>query len=488
MTGTLYILWIWLFGGLIDNETLDNNKFVVASVAFPIPLIVQLGVLMSSIGAGLQSLTGAPQLLQTIVEDDVLPGLGWLRFTKGEESKKMKEKAKLQETARTTMTATRARAMSAGSAGDAGVSAGAGAGAGAAPSSAGADVEAGSTAEAITVEDVQASADEVAEQPKGAGWKAVWLTWAIASLPCLAGNLDHITPFVTIMFLMMYATVNFACFLLVYLGTPNFRPTFKYFHWSLSLLGMVVCIVLMFVAVIWWQAIIVIFIAALLYKLVQYHARHTTGTWGDWGDSLTALHMQQATSNLLALRGKPVHPKNWRPQLLVLARLNDDGVPEKPALISFAAQLKQRKGLSIVATAVPGNLTSPEDRFAADQQQRQLESFMQVFSLDGFAKVLVADNPDLSLPELVQNSGLGALEPNAVVMGWPAVWREDPDKTERFVGLLNGIKNVGKSLIVMKGVSVCGCLVVWLYVAVGMWVCRVCVCVFAPHDLCPRTC
>ena len=40
-----------------------------------------IGALLSSIGAGLQSLTGAPRLLQSIAADDVIPKFG--RFAKG---------------------------------------------------------------------------------------------------------------------------------------------------------------------------------------------------------------------------------------------------------------------------------------------------------------------------------------------------------------------------------------------------------------------
>ena len=47
----------------------------------------------------------------------------------------------------------------------------------------------------------------------------------------LIGNLDEITPIITMFFLMCYGFVNLACALQTLLRTPNWRPRFKYYHW-----------------------------------------------------------------------------------------------------------------------------------------------------------------------------------------------------------------------------------------------------------------
>ena len=57
-----------------------------------------------------------------------------------------------------------------------------------------------------------------------------------------SGNLDHITPLATMCFLLMYAGINCCCFLLGFIQAPGFRPTFKYFHWSVSLVGCLWCL------------------------------------------------------------------------------------------------------------------------------------------------------------------------------------------------------------------------------------------------------
>ena len=59
---------------------------MVANIAWPHPKVVEIGSLLSTIGAGLQPLTGAPRLLQAIATDGIIPFLAPFRIqsAKGE--------------------------------------------------------------------------------------------------------------------------------------------------------------------------------------------------------------------------------------------------------------------------------------------------------------------------------------------------------------------------------------------------------------------
>ena len=48
---------------------------IIGNVAFPHPKVIEVGSLLSTFGAGLQSLTGAPRLLQSIAKDGIIPFL-----------------------------------------------------------------------------------------------------------------------------------------------------------------------------------------------------------------------------------------------------------------------------------------------------------------------------------------------------------------------------------------------------------------------------
>lgn len=48
---------------------------MAGNIAWPHPKVVEIGALLSTIGAGMQSLTGAPRLLQAIAKDGIIPFL-----------------------------------------------------------------------------------------------------------------------------------------------------------------------------------------------------------------------------------------------------------------------------------------------------------------------------------------------------------------------------------------------------------------------------
>lgn len=56
------------------GEALQGN-LVIGMLAWPSPWVIVIGSFFSTCGAGLQSLTGAPRLLQAIARDGIVPFL-----------------------------------------------------------------------------------------------------------------------------------------------------------------------------------------------------------------------------------------------------------------------------------------------------------------------------------------------------------------------------------------------------------------------------
>lgn len=52
-----------------------SRNLVVGTLAWPSPWVIVIGSFFSTCGAGLQSLTGAPRLLQAIAKDNIIPFL-----------------------------------------------------------------------------------------------------------------------------------------------------------------------------------------------------------------------------------------------------------------------------------------------------------------------------------------------------------------------------------------------------------------------------
>jgi len=65
----------------------------------------------------------------------------------------------------------------------------------------------------------------------------------------------------------------------------------------------------------------------------------------EWGDGLRGVALSAARFSLLRLEEGPPHTKNWRPQILVLAKMNDKLNVKHKKMFQLASQLKAGKGI-----------------------------------------------------------------------------------------------------------------------------------------------
>ncbi|XP_003744033.1 solute carrier family 12 member 6 [Galendromus occidentalis] len=371
-TSIVYLAGVFLFGLAFDNTFIRDKvgasvggQLAVAQLAYPDPMVVVVGSLLSTIGAGLQSLTGAPRLLQAIAKDGVIPVLNPMAVSSS----------------------------------------------------------------------------------RGEPVRALLLTAFISELGILIGNLDYIAPILTMFFLMCYMFVNLACTLQSLLRTPNWRPRFKYYHWSLSLVGALLCLVVMFLSS-WYYALAAMAIAGIVYKYIEYR-----GAEKEWGDGLRGLALSAARFSLLRLEEGPPHTKNWRPQVLVLCKLDNDYMPEHRKMITFASQLKAGKGLTIVASVLEGDY----QKMAAEAQasKQSLKRVIREEKVKGFAQVVVSTNVVSSIGHMIQTAGLGGLKHNTVVLGWPYGWRQSPDDRawKVFIETIRNVASSKNALLVPKNIQ-----------------------------------
>ncbi|XP_036126087.1 solute carrier family 12 member 6 isoform X6 [Molossus molossus] len=235
--------------------------------------------------------------------------------------------------------------------------------------------------------------------------------------------------------------------LVTLLRTPNWRPRFRYYHWTLSFMGMSICLALMFISS-WYYAIVAIVIAGMIYKYIEYQ-----GAEKEWGDGIRGLSLSAARFALLRLEEGPPHTKNWRPQLLVLLKLDEDLHVKHPRLLTFASQLKAGKGLTIVGSVIVGNfLENYGEALAAEQTIKHL---MEAEKVKGFCQLVVAAKLKEGISHLIQSCGLGGMKHNTVVMGWPNGWRqsEDARSWKTFIGTVRVTTAAHLALLVAKNIS-----------------------------------
>lgn len=285
---------------------------------------------------------------------------------------------------------------------------------------------------------------------RGEPVRCLCFTFAIAELGILIAFLDYVAPIVTMFFLMCYGFINFAVTLQSLLDTPHWRPSFKYYHWSLTLFGTALCLTVMFICN-WVYAIVAIILATCLYQYIGYK-----GAEIEWGDGITGLSMTVALYALSRIKGELKHTKNWRPQVLVLLKVDmasmekDEFYEPDKDLAQFAQTLKMGKGLVMFGTCLKGDL---EHHVTTKHDFKQYyERCLEKMGVHGFIEVIAHPSVMDGLCCMIQSAGLGALRPNTVLLGWPYDWVEKKSMASYKV-FLETMRNSalnGNAVIILK--------------------------------------
>ncbi len=387
-------------GGMVAAYLSIPHKYNPTS-----PTATEIGALLSTIGAGLQSLTGAPRLLQAIAKDGFIPMLNPF-----------------------------------------------------------------------------ATLDN-----RGEPCRALVLTVCIAEVGIIMGDLDLIAPLLSMFFLLFYAGVNVACTVMSLSANPGWRPSFRYYHWSISLIGVVLCVGAMF-SIDYKLALLALAIFAVCFYGIKFF-----GGVQEWGAGVRGLALSFATQSLIRV-SKTYEIRYWRPQIIHIITLDKkrievkpkedvEGVEEHPGQIRSAAvqesvsegevdnviyewkvrrsdiqlfnlgsQIKQGAGLAIGGCVVTLGASSKMN--IINKLKVMIQQTMKKQDLDGLAEVSVSkdgslDNVKNAISSLIQLTGLGTLRPNTVMVNFPK--RSSKVQYEKFKRVLEEAVAYEKAVIVPVG-------------------------------------
>lgn len=228
------------------------------------------------------------------------------------------------------------------------------------------------------------------------------ITFGVAFITVILGDLNLIAPVLTMFFLTTYAVLNITAGLEKVLGNPSFRPKFRV-PWFLSLLGAVGCTAVMFLINTWAT------VAAILIVLGIYIWLQRRQLESEWGDVRTGLWMALVRAGLVRLKATP-DPKNWRPHILTLS-----GDPtQRWHLIELAYAFTQDHALLTVSTVVSEADFSPKAR---TDQEALIRTYLEERGIISMVRVIAAPTPFVGTERLLEAYGLGVLVPNTIVMG-----------------------------------------------------------------------
>lgn len=256
------------------------------------------------------------------------------------------------------------------------------------------------------------------------------LIWAAG-----AGNgaLNSVASVVSMFFLWTYGIINVAAFVESFGQNPSFRPRFKWFHWSLALLGAIGCLGAAFLI----DPIASIGSAVLIGLLLLYVKK--TLLESSFGDARRGFYYSMVQSNLHKLNQVPDHKKNWRPTIILFSA----NPQTRLSMARFTHWFGSGRGIGILAHMVVGD-TRDAMHYHQSAEQGLLE-FCREENLNLFPQVIVTPQVTIGMHHLIQTCGIGEIRPNLVMLGCPAP-RADLDS---YIDNLQLISALGKSVVVV---------------------------------------
>ena len=256
------------------------------------------------------------------------------------------------------------------------------------------------------------------------------LTLLIALAACLLGDLNTVAPIVTMFFLTVYGTVNLVAAFASLSGEISWRPTLR-IPWIASLTAGIACIVAMFLIS------PLAAVAALSLELIVWFILARKERTTAWGDARRGLYEALVQWALVRISAHPMTARSWRPHILIFVKKLEQSLD----LVHYGRWFAQGRGIVTICELVEAD--SASEGFDTQARRQEMESFLKQEAVVAFAEIDVVSNIEDGLVSVAQANGIGGLNSNTLLMGWPS----SQEDLERALRSLRSFSQLGKSLI-----------------------------------------
>ena len=231
---------------------------------------------------------------------------------------------------------------------------------------------------------------------------ATYVTSGIALAFVFLGSVDLVARIVSMFFMVTYGTLCAISFLEHFAARPSYRPSFRS-KWYLSLLGAVMCLVLMLQMDLFF-AVLALLVMGALYLVIR---RSRGGV-----DDLAAIFhgaMTQAT-RYLQIRLQKIPPGDWRPSIItVTPRTFDRSSP-----VQLLDWLCHRYGFGTYLHHIQGRLEPEafrESRIVQDRLVRDAAERKGAVYVD----TMISPTMTSALAQCVQMPGVSGMDNNTML-------------------------------------------------------------------------
>ncbi|MEQ6119845.1 hypothetical protein [Reichenbachiella sp. MALMAid0571] len=242
---------------------------------------------------------------------------------------------------------------------------------------------------------------------------ALILTFLIAEVGILIGELDVIARVVSIFFITTYGFLNISATFERWTST-DFRPELKIPGW-ISVLGATACILVMI------QLDFVAMLAAILVLGLLFLYLKRKELTLDSGDAWSGVWASLVKKGLTNLKKDKLHKRNWRPNTIMFS-----GSPEvRQYLVEIGKAISGKFGILSAF-----ELLESDDRILTKTESNLNEEEDAGY----FQHKLYCRDVYSGMDQITRVFGFSGVEPNTVLMGWS----KSPRSKERFIALIEG--------------------------------------------------
>ncbi|MEQ9553568.1 MAG: Na-K-Cl cotransporter [Coleofasciculus sp. G3-WIS-01] len=263
---------------------------------------------------------------------------------------------------------------------------------------------------------------------------ATVVTLGLVLVAVAVGDLNLIAPVLSMFFLTTYLVLNVAAGIETFLRSPSFRPSFRV-HWSISLLGAIGCLWVMFLL----NAMATFMAAIIVLSVYIWLERRELES--AWGDVRQGIWMALVRTGITRLDYTP-DTKNWRPHILVFS-----GAPTRRwHLVEFAANLTHKRSLFTVASVIPSGSRDPAKQL---EMEATIREYLEKRGVQGLARLISAPDPFIGAERLVEAYGIGPLVPNTILLG------DSEESTRRgsYCQMIANLHQARRNVVILRDVE-----------------------------------
>ncbi len=234
---------------------------------------------------------------------------------------------------------------------------------------------------------------------------ATWISGGIALAAVFLGGLNTIAQYVSVLFLTLYVAINLSAAIEKLIKEPSYRPRINV-PWYVSVLGAVAAIVVMILINPWAFVFAFGLEAIILSYLISKKMEQ------QWGDAAAGIWMRLSRYSLLKLNARQIHPRNWRPIMLLFV----SNIKERMNIVNFAALLGQNSGILTISRLIEKD--NDEEISKKSMILKEMQKQLKKENLQALTELNVVEDLKNGITHVSAAHGIAGLKTNTVVFGW----------------------------------------------------------------------